>query len=378
LSLPIIYTIILYLNGDKLRSKKVRGKYQNLYLDIHTFKSDSAKYYLPISMMRRVLFVLFPAIVYNYPFMQLQFFLLVSIFYLIWYGGVKPHIEKRRVRIELFNEFMVSVFIYHLMMFTDYCTSNSMQFIMGYSKIGFLVVIAFVNIVSMVIKSCEKAKRKRRLQNLKDHHLKAMQAALDALSAEKKLRVNNKERRKLVRGKLDLRAIWNATHNVPPITQKFKDKAELEKTLKEFAAFKKNMKEKSKLEGKLAKLSQSDENRLEKERDLKKRLEVIEEDLNEEKLHEIDVKIQKITTRRNNAIEIDPEIQKWKEVAEDFLEDELQEMRKNGASDDMEQMGNIVWDESIYKPYNFQNQVVKTQHERPKWGLANDEVPAEL
>jgi hypothetical protein len=66
---PILFTKILHDNGDKLQTKECRDKFNNMYLDVHMNRNVSTKYYLPISMLRRILFVMIPAIFYQYPFM---------------------------------------------------------------------------------------------------------------------------------------------------------------------------------------------------------------------------------------------------------------------------------------------------------------------
>ena len=123
-SLPIVYFVVLALYGEKLLNKSVRNRLQYMYLDIHTFKSTTAKFYLPISMLRRIIYVAIPTFLYMYPFMQLQAFLLMNTMYLMWYAYVRPHIEKRRVQTECFNEFMIFIFVYHLMIFTDFVQDN--------------------------------------------------------------------------------------------------------------------------------------------------------------------------------------------------------------------------------------------------------------
>ena len=71
ITLPLFYTVFLKVAGKKVTSKKFREKYQNMYADIHSFKNPWTRYYLPVSMLRRILFVLIPSLLYEYPFMQL-------------------------------------------------------------------------------------------------------------------------------------------------------------------------------------------------------------------------------------------------------------------------------------------------------------------
>lgn len=66
---PVVFSKILYQNSDKLQTKEVRDKFNNMYLDIHMNRNRSTKYYLPISMLRRILFVMIPSVFAQYPFL---------------------------------------------------------------------------------------------------------------------------------------------------------------------------------------------------------------------------------------------------------------------------------------------------------------------
>lgn len=126
LTLPIVYAITLKVFENKLMHKSIRDKIQSMYLDVHTFKSSSSKYYLPISMVRRILYAGIPALLYAYPIFQLQSLLFINTIYIAWYAYVRPHIERRRIQTECFNEMMIICFIYQLMMFTDFLPDTQM------------------------------------------------------------------------------------------------------------------------------------------------------------------------------------------------------------------------------------------------------------
>jgi hypothetical protein len=281
LLVPVLFTKILHSNGDKLQTKEVRDKFQNMYLDVHMNRNSSTKYYLPISMLRRILFVMIPSIFYAYPFMQLQVFLIMNTFYLFWYGATRPHIDRKRIGTELFNEFMILIFVYHLMIYTDFVTVNSMQFLMGYSNVIFFIIIAFVNIGIMIVKSVEKAKRKRRLDKLRVAHNKQMEAAYSAMDEERKYKIKNKDRRMLIRSKLDLRSMFNSK-NANPMTTTMKDKMESQQLANERSNLASKMEQKRELEEKLATIPQSDTQQVQ---DLKNRLDTIFEEGDEDRLH---------------------------------------------------------------------------------------------
>jgi hypothetical protein len=71
---------------------------------------------------------------------------------LIYYAGSMPHIEKSRCYIEIFNEIMIMIINYHMVSFSEFNLDVDMQFNMGYSLIGFIFLVVFVNIMNMVIK----------------------------------------------------------------------------------------------------------------------------------------------------------------------------------------------------------------------------------
>lgn len=70
--------------------------------------------------------------------------------YVIYYQNTRPHKLNSRVRLEIFNEVIVTICFYHNFLFTDFLVDNeSFKFIMGYSFIGILLLCVFVNITSL-------------------------------------------------------------------------------------------------------------------------------------------------------------------------------------------------------------------------------------
>jgi len=133
---------------------------------------------------------------------------LLSTAYIIWYAGVKPHIDKRRIRIEMFNEFMIMVFIYHLLLFTDFCLNNKMQFSMGYSFVSSMVLIVFANLALMIVQTVERSTRKRKIDKLRLAQQIHMKAVQDAKDKETRKNLIIRKRKAMIKGKLDLRSQW--------------------------------------------------------------------------------------------------------------------------------------------------------------------------
>jgi len=381
LLVPVVFSKILYDNGDNLQTKEVRDKFYNMYLDIHMNRNKSTKYYMPISMLRRVLFVMIPSLFYQYPFLQLQSFLVMNTIYLLWYGASRPHIDRKRIAVELFNESMIMIFVYHLMIYTDFVTVNSMQFLMGYSNVIFFIVIAFVNIGLMIVKSVEKAKRKRRLDKLRVAHNKQMEAAYSAMDEERKYKIKNKDRRMLIRSKLDLRSMFNAK-NANPMTQSIKDKIEAQQLANEKANLAQKIKEKKDLESKLSAMPKDDVTAI---NDLKNRLDTIMEDGDEERLNQIEVKMKDIEFRQEQNKIHSEDLQQHADVAANFLETELQDMKKNYLVDsEKKELFEIAdqtnADDCVSSSDEEGNHDKKgfVDTDKPVYGLANEDVPEDL
>lgn len=245
--------------------------------------------------------------------------------YLIWYGASRPHIDRKRVAVELFNESMIMVFVYHLMIYTDFVTVNKMQFLMGYSNVIFFIIIAFVNIGIMIVKSVEKAKRKRRLDKLRIAHNKQMEAAYSAMDEDRKYRIKNKDRRMLIRSKLDLRSMFNAK-NANPITQTMKDKIEAQQLMNEKANLAQKIQNKKDIVAKLASIPESEIKQI---ADLKNRLDTVVEEADEDRLHQIEVKMRDIKSRQDTNKIHDEGLAQFQGDAADYPEVELQELERS-------------------------------------------------
>lgn len=125
---PTWVCIWLTFNHKNLMSRAYRNKFEYMYLGIHNHRSKWNKYYFPIAMYRRMLFVSFPTFLYNYPVGQMVCLILCSTVYIIVYGKMRPHWDRRRFRMELYNEVMIMCFNYHTVIFSDFCINAIFQF----------------------------------------------------------------------------------------------------------------------------------------------------------------------------------------------------------------------------------------------------------
>lgn len=117
---PLFLIFILHSSQADIKN---RGHFFNqrlsiLLQDVYYKKGYWASMYIPIFLLRRVLFVSFPTFLFFWPFSQIQLVLFFSSLYIIFYGQVLPH-NRLRTGIELFNECMIIICAYHLICFSN-------------------------------------------------------------------------------------------------------------------------------------------------------------------------------------------------------------------------------------------------------------------
>lgn len=114
-------------------------------------------------MLRRIVYILVPVLLVKYPFNQLQVIMLFQTFYILYYAGVQPHIDKRRQWVETANEGILMMFMYIMACFSDLVEDLMAQFNMGYAFVLLLLLVLFLNVLMIVIKTVEKWRRNRAL-----------------------------------------------------------------------------------------------------------------------------------------------------------------------------------------------------------------------
>ena len=70
-ALPILAWLIIERKRDNLNDPDVRSKISNMYIGVHLYRDRYNKYFYPIFLLRRLLFVAIPSLAYNFPFIQL-------------------------------------------------------------------------------------------------------------------------------------------------------------------------------------------------------------------------------------------------------------------------------------------------------------------
>ena len=162
---PIFCWIIILKKKLVLETPNVLARISNLYQDIKLKKTQNWKLvYYPLFLIRRIVFVAIPTFLFGYPSHQLQILIFLTSLYILYYTGERPHWDRRRGRIEVFNEVMILGATYHLVCFSDFNLDTDAQFKMGYSFIALFGIVVVVNVAVVVRKQYLALKRKRELK----------------------------------------------------------------------------------------------------------------------------------------------------------------------------------------------------------------------
>lgn len=227
----------------------------------------------------------------------------------MYYRYNRPHIFKRRERLEIFNEMAVMVANYHMIMYSDYVTENKVAFFMGYTLTGTLLTIVFVNISIMILNNIDKYRRKKKIDKLRQHY--ETQWTLYHIARKQRATIRKqmkKERKELIVKHITDRMVWPDVQRPIIALQKF---AHMMKKAEEI-----------KVEKEAKKLGIDPAEY--KKRQAKKALKAKKTSILKDKKKTIEI-MKKMETIKE---EDDEEMQMYRLQAEEDLEYELQEFRK--------------------------------------------------
>jgi hypothetical protein len=161
----IPYVILMYLKRRRLYlyQRSLKDKIGVLYSGVHLFRDARNLYYFPIFLIRRFWFVAIATLLYSHPFAQLQCLVFISSLYLIFYGGARPHESRFRVRMEIFNECMLMVLNYHMLLFSGFTLAKDYNFYLGYTFVITAATMTFVNLGYMINGNIKRGKNRNRL-----------------------------------------------------------------------------------------------------------------------------------------------------------------------------------------------------------------------
>lgn len=99
-------------------------------------------------LIRRLLLTAMPLIFFKKFYFQIQFQVVLSTIFMIYYAGIRPTTSTKDRRLIELNEVFIMITNYHLMCFTDF-TNVEIQFALGTSLIYFVMLLMMVNFTVM-------------------------------------------------------------------------------------------------------------------------------------------------------------------------------------------------------------------------------------
>jgi len=150
IGLPIGIIRFLSKRRNVLEVPEFQAKWSNLYEGIHLKRGKWNIAYVPLTMMRRTLFVAIPYLFPDKSWFQVQMLLFLTTSYLMMFLHMRPHVDRGRHRIEVFNECAVILSAYHMILFSKFSPSLEVQFGCGYSYVGVFVMMMLVNIARII------------------------------------------------------------------------------------------------------------------------------------------------------------------------------------------------------------------------------------
>lgn len=135
-----------------LENEAIKLSYGNLYREIRAYDWKYGKpiimnlLYYTVWLLRRLLFVALPTFLFMFSIIPLQLLMILQTFYVMFYQSCRPHDTPLRNRLEVFNEIMLMLTMYHLIVFSEFNLNVDMQYYAGYSFAGCYGAVFAVNL----------------------------------------------------------------------------------------------------------------------------------------------------------------------------------------------------------------------------------------
>lgn len=117
IGLVIHVSSLLHRKRESLELPRCEWKFGVLYKGIKMRKY--ALWYFPLFFVRRLIFTMIPVFFVSL-WAQIQTLLVLNLTYLVYLVTVRPHRTNNRRYLENFNEFIMMIIFYHILLFSDF------------------------------------------------------------------------------------------------------------------------------------------------------------------------------------------------------------------------------------------------------------------
>ena len=142
--LPFALVLVIVVSKERLKDPQFKQRWGSAYAGIKTDTRWQRAHKL-LFVLRRLALLYIGLEMYEVPPLQLLIMNIKNVFAIIYIGNNEPLLTRHAMRMELFNEAMVSAITYHLFMFTDALPSLTAQYLIGWSLVATLSLMLSVN-----------------------------------------------------------------------------------------------------------------------------------------------------------------------------------------------------------------------------------------
>jgi hypothetical protein len=151
---PFWLYFFLKKNYYDLQFKTFSTKYSPIYDKVQLFDNEKAIWVPILYCLRRAALALTCCCLIGHPLFQFMALFSAQTVALVYLGEVKPYESRYEMRVDYFNESMIYVLIYHLMLFTrEHIHLADFRYAAGISLIFCTIFLVFVNVTLIIIPS---------------------------------------------------------------------------------------------------------------------------------------------------------------------------------------------------------------------------------
>lgn len=176
--MPCLCSLILYRNRKNLHTKAINQSYGSLYLNYDTDK-NSAYHFTMVFLYRRLVFAFLLAFCRVSVVLQVYLSICCSLALLIYLVKWMPMDEKRQNILAIFNECVLLVCSYMLLLYTEYVPSPEMRYYFGdyllyllYANFGLNIAVLAYEIMCIVRMHCKRKFYHRKIKLEKEKKIK--------------------------------------------------------------------------------------------------------------------------------------------------------------------------------------------------------------
>jgi len=120
---PLAAFLVLKVYRKDLNKPNIKAKVSGFYANIDLNRNPENIFHYPVYLVRRFIFVHIAFVfngVYDYSYIAIQSLIVLNMLSCCYYFKYRPHIGHKKQGIEMFNEVIIVILSYHMLLFTDF------------------------------------------------------------------------------------------------------------------------------------------------------------------------------------------------------------------------------------------------------------------